>query len=346
VIEIVFTEKAVAELQDISGHHVHPFVRRKALALLLKSQKIAHQTIAKITNVCENTVRTYFKDYLADGISSITTIEFNRPESELKKFEDIIREYIKKSPPATIKQACVEIGALTGIVVKETQMRKYFQFLGVKCRKVTGIPAKANPAAQKEFLETKLQPRLDEAEKGKRKVYFVDAAHFVFGSFLGYLWSFARVLIPTPNGRQRFNVLGALDAISKEMLTITNVTYITSIQVCELLEKIAQKSVDPVTNALVSTTVVLDNARYQRCKLVQEKATVLGIELLFLPPYSPNLNLIERMWKFTKKETLNSKYYANFLLFKSAISDFLETMHSKHSSRLQTLLALNFQLFE
>jgi hypothetical protein len=218
--------------------------------------------------------------------------------------------------------------------------------LGVKCRKVTGIPAKANPAAQKEFLETKLQPRLNEAEKGKRKVYFVDAAHFVFGSFLGYLWSFARVLIPTPNGRQRFNVLGALDAISKEMLTITNVTYITSIQVCELLEKIAQKSVDPVTNALVPTTVVLDNARYQRCKLVQEKATVLGIELLFLPPYSPNLNLIERMWKFTKKETLNSKYYANFLLFKSAISDFLETMHSKHSSRLQTLLALNFQLFE
>ena len=70
-------------------------------------------------------------------------------------------------------------------------------------------------------------------------------------------------------------------------------------QVCEMLVKLAQRS-----RLGVPTTIVLDNARYQRCKLVIAKAEEVGIELLFLPPYSPNLNLIERLWKFVKKEVL------------------------------------------
>ena len=83
---------------------------------------------------------------------------------------------------------------------------------------------------------------------------------------------------------------------------MTNTSYITSIQVCEMLVKLARRS-----RPEVPTTIVLDNARYQRCKLVIAKAEEVGIELLFLPPYSPNLNLIERLWKFVKKEVLYGK---------------------------------------
>lgn len=346
MITITFSENDVAQLQDISANHPHPFVRRKAMALLLKSQEIAHHKIAKALNICENTLRAYFKDYISESISSIEKIEFNKPKSELAKFEDVVREYVKNTPPHTIKQACAEIGKLTGIELKETQMRKYLKFLGVKFRKVAGIPAKADPVEQKRFLEEEMNPRLKEAEEGKRKVYFIDAAHFVLGAFLGCLWSFIRIFVRTPSGRQRFNVLGALDADTKEMITVTNTTYITSTQVCELLERIAQRSFDPATNTFIPTTAFLDNAKYQRCKAVQEKATALNIELRFLPPYSPNLNLIERVWKFTKKKALNSKYYADFLLFSSAINDFLGTMHSKYTAELKTLLTLKFQLFE
>ena len=110
--------------------------------------------------------------------------------------------------------------------------------------------------------------------------------HFVFNCYLGYLWCFTRVCVRAPSGRQRWNVLGALHAITHELITITNETYITSTEVCALLRKIAAAHVDQII------TVVLDNARYQRCAKVQECAQVLGIELLFLPPYSPNLNLI------------------------------------------------------
>lgn len=166
----------------------------------------------------------------------------------------------------------------------------------------------------------------------------IDAAHFVLAAFLGYLWSFNRVFVKSPSGRQRFNVLGALNAVTKELTLLTNCTYITSTEVCELLQNIKLKAALPVT-------IVLDNARYQRCALVMGMAEQLGIELLFLPTYSPNLNLIERVWKFTKKECLNSKYYGNFKSFRGAISEFLEKMHQTHPDELKSLLTLKFQTF-
>lgn len=217
-------------------------------------------------------------------------------------------------------------------------MRAYLKVLGASCRKVSSIPAKADPQAQQAFHDEKLQPRLAEAKAGKRDVYFVDAAHFVLGAFLGYLWSFVRVFIPTPSGRQRFNILGALHAVSKQLVTITNDSYITSTQVCELLHKIAKNAESPVT-------LIPDNARYQRCKLVIELAAELNIELLFLPPYSPNLNLIERLWKLVKKECLYSRYYENFTLFKNSISDFLSNMNQTHQQNLNSLLTTKFQMF-
>jgi transposase len=338
VIKIIFTEADIHQLREMYLHHPHHCVQRRALALLLKSYEIGHSLIAKILEICENTLRSYCKAYMEEGIKALSTLNFRKPEGQLVQFERIIKDYITKTPPSSVKQACAEIAKLTNTSLKETQMRRYLKSLGVKLRKVGSIPAKANIAQQQEFLEKELKPRLKQAEDGSRTVYFVDAAHFVLGAFLGYLWTFTRFFIKTPSGRQRYNVLGALNAITKELLTITNATYITSIQVCELLELIASKAIGPVT-------IVLDNAKYQRCKLVKDKAEKLGIELLFLPPYSPNLNLIERLWKFTKKKCLNSRYYPSFDLFKAAISNFLESIHLAYATDLKTLLALNFQIF-
>ena len=77
--------------------------------------------------------------------------------------------------------------------------------------------------------------------------------------------------------------------------------------------------------------MVLDNARYQHCFLVIDHAQTLGIELLFLPAYSPHLNLIERYWRFVRKRCLYSKYYADFTGFKHAITDCIRTAHIEHA---------------
>lgn len=93
-------------------------------------------------------------------------------------------------------------------------------------------------------------------------------------------------------------------------------------------------------------TLVLDNARYQKCWLVQELADPLGIELLYLPSYSPNLNLIERFWKFIKQRALYSKYYPDFASFSTAIGDCLADASTTYKEELDSLLTLRFQTFE
>lgn len=201
------------------------------------------------------------------------------------------------------------------------------------------IPAKADPEVQAAYLAETLEPRLAEAQAGKRAVFFVDAAHFVLAPFLGFLWSLTRVFLKAPAGRQRFNVLGALNAITHELITVTNDAYITAESLCALLQKLA------ALNLAVPITLFLDNARYQKCALVQALAARLNIELCYLPAYSPNLNLIERVWKFVKKQCLYSKYYADFATFKTAIETCVQEMPTTHKAALDSLLTLRFQRF-
>ena len=146
-----------------------------------------------------------------------------------------------------------------------------------------------------------LEPRLAQARAGQRAVFFVDAAHFVLAPFLGVPLvidaAFSSVLPQVANASMSW---AALNAITHELVTVTNDTYITATEVCALLRQLA------ALNLGVPLTVVLDNARYQRCAQVVTLAASLQIELCFLPPYSPNLNLIERLWKFVKKQCLYS----------------------------------------
>lgn len=428
-------------LRETSLNHPHHFIRRKALSQLLRQHDVNHAVIEEVLGVCENTLRSYCCGYERNGIDFITSLNFRKPTSELIPFKEIVLDYLKKTPPASIKQACSEIGELTGVHRQESQMSHYLKKIGACCRQVCIIPGKVDVQKQKEFKEQELEPRLKEAEAGEREVFFVDAAHFVLQAFLGKVWSLCRVFIRSPSGRQRFNVLGALNAVTKEIITVVNNTYITSTEVCLLLKNIAIKNVqsyearseknqemdlletklnlketstafkevdfldvsesaelkvslnlcsieqstinlaigltlasnkslsaefsgvggsestaekakikaiainsDQEPDRLKETTqmpgkkerklkkdkdaikkekeaaiiaqakkyasdikvktpvtVYLDNVKYQRCLMVIALAKELGIDLVFLPSYSPNLNLIERLWKFTKK---------------------------------------------
>ena len=193
---------------------------------------------------------------------------------------------------------------------------------------------------QREFLAGQLRPRLDAAAAGREHVFFVDAAHFVFGTFLCRLWSIARVFVRAASGRQRFNVLGAWNAVTRELVAITNTAVVNTETMSELLRVIAARGlVGPVT-------LVLDNARYQRNALVQGLAKDLGITLLFLPSYSPNLNLIERLWRFLKRKAAYGRYHPTFADFRAAIEEVLSGISTTHAHKLATLMTLNFQEFE
>ena len=193
---------------------------------------------------------------------------------------------------------------------------------------------------QAAFLESELKPCLDAAGAGIGHVFFVDAAHFVFGTFLCCLWSFTRIFIRAASGRQRFNVLGAWNAVTRELIAVTNTTVVNTATMCELVGKIAALSLTgPIT-------LVLDNARYQRNAVVEALAKELGIKLLFLPSYSPNLNLIERLWKFLKRRALYGRYHPTVAEFQAAIQEVLDGLSTTHARELETLMTRNFQQFE
>ena len=107
---------------------------------------------------------------------------------------------------------------------------------------------------------------------------------------------------------------------------------------CKLLRKLAQE------NLTTPIILVLDNAKYQNYILVSELATNLKIKLPYLPSYSPNLNIIKRLWMYVKNSCLNGTYYKNFALFTAGILKCFNSL-PEHKNELDTLLTLNFQDF-
>jgi len=341
MILIDFNDEEIEVLKYERYYHPHPRVQRKMEALLLKSQGLSHKQICELTSISANTLRHYLRAYIEGGADKLKEINFYRQQSKLLEHKKTIEDYFREHPPSTIKEAMAKIEELTGIKRSPTQIRKFLKTIGMRLLKVGVVPSKADPEQQEAFKKKHLEPRLEEAKSNKRTVFFVDAAHFVLSPYIGFLWCFARMFIKSPSGRNRFNVLGALNAITHELIMITNDKYINAFCFCELLWDISCK----YTNSNIPITLVLDNARYQKCKLVFYFAKLLDIELLYLPAYSPNLNIIERLWKFVKKKCLYSKYYSDFNTFKNSISECLRKTHTEHKKELSSLLTLNFQTF-
>ena len=202
------------------------------------------------------------------------------------------------------------------------------------------MPAKANPTEQREFYNDKLQPLMQKAKDGGAVLLFTDASHFVMGcDFLGYIYGKTRRFIKTCSGRKRYNVLGALNFATKKVTTFTNDMYINAECVCALLKNLAEEYAgSPIY-------IVLDNASYQRCKLVKSLANKLGINLVYLPTYSPNLNLIERLWKHVKKQ-LRTKYHEKFAMFKGEIDLILNNTNGKDKAKIDLLIGEKVQFFD
>jgi transposase len=340
MIKLKFTTQIIDQLHQERTGHPHPRVRQRMEAVYLKALGLSHQEIGRIVRISQTTLREYLLLYQQGGIAALKELNFNQPKSDLDDHQDQLRQEFEQKPPATLMEAAARIEQLTGIGRSPSQVGVFLKKLGLKRCKVGQIPAKADPAKQQEFLTEELEPRLQETKAAKRHLFFVDAAHFVLQPFLGFLWCFVRLFIKAPAGRQRFNVLGALHATTRQLVTVTNTDTVNAHTVATLLRQLAATFTDqPIT-------LVLDNVRYQHCRFIKELATDLGVELLFLPSYSPNLNLIERLWKFVKKQCLYSHYYERFADFKQAIEQCLAEVSGKFKAQLASLLTFNFQTFE
>jgi transposase len=332
------SDEAKANLKYALFHQQSALLFKRFLCVWLYFKLGEKKAVAQLLDISRNSVASYIRCYETGGIEALSEVGYRRKRSALYDFQAVLEASLEQQPAHTVAEAKDRIRQLTGLVRGLTQVRRFLTQLGFKPRKMGHIPAKANPDKQAEFLQTTLEPLIEKAHKQQVVLLFMDAAHFILQPFVTAVWSKIRLFLPAAAGRNRINVLGALNAISLDVTVLTNHDYINAQTICDFLAQVHRQY-----QALkIPIYIVLDNARYQHCQLVQERATMLGITLCFLPPYSPNLNLIERLWKFIKKQVLYGKYYSTVTEFHRAIEGFVRNL-SPHQHKLKSLLTLHFQ---
>ena len=196
---------------------------------------------------------------------------------------------------------------------------------------------------QEAFI-AKIEQYILEAQDNGLVLLFHDPMHQIHNNVNGYCWQetgkAGTIQVRANSGRRRLNIMGALNP-----LTLRPTVFLSEENCDKEMMKIFLQEIRGEYPRPQRIVIILDNARYQRAYEVQEEAKRLGITLEFLPPYSPNLNLIERLWKYFKKEVMQNSYYPTFDQFFQRTVEFFRTIESRQLE-LKTLLTLNFEIIK
>jgi transposase len=219
-----------------------------------------------------------------------------------------------------------------------TGVKELLHRLGFSYKKPKHVPGKLDPVAQEAFLQEYAQLR---QTKGKNDpIYFADACHPQYNSIPAYGWirRGKDKELKSNNGRKRVNIHGAVDITTQEVVTdfTKRVNKESSLRLCKKIEKKHPQAKE--------IHVFLDNASYYKAKWLAEQLQGSKIVFHFLPSYSPNLNLIERLWKFFKREILYNTYYEKFDDFLEACKGFFRC-RTKYRDHLRSLLTENFHRY-
>lgn len=339
--KLTISSEELRQLNYERFHYPCPIVQKRLHSIYIKAVSgLSNDQVGLMTDAHRNSISGWIGIWQASGLEGLLNVGYGTNSSKLEDHAIPIKEMFEQHPPRSVEEAILKIKELTGIERSYTRVRAFMKRHGFRFLKTGHIPAKVNNTHQREWVEKELQPVIEAAQRGEVHLLFLDAAHFILQPFLCCLWCICRVFLKASAGRNRINVLGAINAITKEVTTYTNTTYICANTLVNFLKQLKEKYPDkPIA-------IVLDNARYQHCFVVKAIAAGLGMHLLFLPPYSPNLNIIERLWKFTKKKILYAQYYDCPERFHNAVTAFFENINKENNLELQKLMTLKFQFFD
>jgi len=329
------------ERGELKKAHKQEHLRRHAdriKAILLLDSGWSYEKVAEALLLDDQTVRNYEKTYQTRGIDGLLTDNYIGCVPKLSTEQDEqLKEHLRKNTYSTAKEIAVYVKQTFQVVYTAEGMVHTLHRLGFVYKKTTPIPGKAEPEKQKEFIEC--YHRLKNEKSSEDKIFFMDSTHPQHNPMPAYCWIEKGTTkeIPTNTGRERINLNGAIDIESHEVV-IREDKSINAQSTIELFKEIEEKNPKASTIYIIS-----DNARYYRAKLVKTYLENSRIELVFLPPYSPNLNLIERVWKFFHEKTLYNIYYDTYKKFKDACLNFFANIRH-YKEKLCSLLTENFQI--
>lgn len=332
------SKEKIAELEKLhrSLHDKRQADRVKAVIALSKGWSAAQ--VAQILLFDEKTSRRYFERYQKGGLIALLEENYSGAEPKLDEHQmSQLEDYLEEHILPDAKTVIAHIDKQYGVRYSLSGVTDMLHRLGFSYKKPTHVPGKQAPERQWAFLEK--YERL-KASKGKDDpIYFADATHPQHNSVPSYGWirKGQEKELKANCGRQHLNINGAINVETLEPTTGFYDT-INAESTIDLFSKIEAKH--PEADAIY---IIADNARYYRSGLLKEYTEGTKIKLIFLPPYSPNLNLIERYWKFFKKKILNNRYYETFEEFKRACESFFRK-RKEYLPDLRMLLRENFHI--
>lgn len=310
----------------------------KAILLLDKGHSCIQ--VGEILLLDDDTIRTYRNTYLNQGTTSLLTDNNKGKKSFLTtKQLAILEQHICDNTYMNSKGIVAWIEKQFNTSYSVAGINGLLKRLDFVYKKPVLTPCKANVEKQEEFVAhyKELKENLEEQDQ----IYFMDGVHPQHNTIASYGWIKKGTTkhLKTNNGRKRTNINGALNLATKELFYVED-ERINSQTMIALLNQILDKQQQG------KIYIVLDNARYYHSQIVKdflkEQPRVI---LEFIPPYSPNLNIIERLWKILKKKVVYNKFYLKFKDFREKVIEFLENQTWKEKE-FENILTDNFQIIK
>jgi len=341
LIEMSFTDQEITNLKNYRDNQSDGRLKLRFIALLLLSANIAVETVSSIIGKNIKTIMNWFWQYKNKGIDSLNSFQY-KPKKNFLTLEQIeeLAKWVREKNPSKLKEIRSYIQDKFNITFSLEGIRKMINKQGLKLLRPKTTPGKApSKEDQKKVIEGYFAMKAS-AQPGT-VFLFGDGMHLVHQNVPGLCWGDPKnpPILLTNTGRQRLNILGAYNPDNHEFIHLTGEANCDANRVIEYLEVI--KAAYPFAPRIV---LILDNARYFKARIVREwlkKNPELHLE--FLPPYSPNLNLIERFWRFAKEKLVRNTYYAKYKTFRAKVFQLLNHV-DEHVDELKTLMVEKFQI--
>jgi transposase len=313
----------------------------KISIILNLDRGLSKTEVAEIFGVDLSTIYRYiadynvntFEDFLKDNWVPYKGKASNEQRNE---FSNQVTEELYTNAQALV----FWLESTMNLIYSVSGVTKLLHALNFSYKKTKLVPSKADPEAQRAYIsefETFM-----ESKSPKTLVFFNDGVHPQHNTRAEHAWipRGKDYEMPANAGRSRLNITGAINAENPTDFFSVAEDSVNSQSTIQVWEKIELAHPD---NDFVQIT---DNARYYHSKVIKEwLAEHPRTKIKYLPPYSPNLNPIERVWKFMKKQVISSYFYETFAEFKESVMAFLNSF-SEYKDKLESLVTLNFRPVE
>ncbi|ALD36852.1 TPA: IS630 family transposase [Escherichia coli] len=336
-MKIFITEQQKAELERLHDSSRDGRVRDRIKAILLASEGWSSAMIAQALRLHQTTIDHHISEFLNKG-----KLKPENGGSDSKLSAEQTAFLISQLSDNLFHHTRDVIAFVTrtwNIIFSIPGMNKWLHRNGFTYKKPSGVPHKLSEEKQRQFIEYYKELK---TTVGDEPILFIDGVHPTQATKISYGWirKGQKKAVKTTGSRTRLNIMGALNLKALTSPLICEYKTINEYNVSLFLNEI--RKVYPDYNQKIH--VILDGAGYHRSQLVKDWAEVVNIRLHYLPPYSPNLNPIERMWKLMNEHARNNRYFSSTREFREAISVFFNQTLPDIADSLTSRINDHFQV--